>query len=107
VGRPADRPAEGPTRQLHPVADAQHRDAEVEDGRVAGRGAGLVHAGRPAGQDDPLRVQLADPGGRQVVPDHLAEDVQLPHPAGDQLPELGAEVEHQDELVGHVGYAGN
>src|SRR6185312_7459126 len=61
-------------------------------------GAGLVHAGRAAGEDQPLRVQRPRPVGGDVVPDHLAEDVQLPHPAGDQLPELGAEVEDQDEF---------
>ena len=40
--------------------------------------------------------------GRQVVADDLAEDVLLAHAPGDELAVLRAEVEDQDEFVGHV-----
>ena len=86
--------------QLHAIADAQHGQAEVEDFRVAPRRARLVDAGRPAGQDQPLGGQLANPFGRQVVPHNFAVNLLLPHPPGDQLGVLRAEIQHQDLLVG-------
>ena len=86
--------------QLHSVADAQHGQPEAEDFRIALRRARLVDAGRPAGEDDPLGGQLADPLGREVVADDLAIDVLLAHPPGDQLRVLRAEIEHQHLFVG-------
>ena len=56
--------AEGLAGQVQPVADAQHGQAQAEDFRIALRRARLVHAGRPAGEDDPLGGQLADALGR-------------------------------------------
>ena len=58
-----------------------------------------VHAGRAAGEDQPLRRELADPLGGDVVPHDLAVDVLLAHPAGDQLGVLRAEVEHEHALA--------
>ena len=46
VRRPADLAAQVMASQLHPVADAEHGDAEVEDLGVAVRRAGLVDARR-------------------------------------------------------------
>ena len=92
--------------QLHAVADAQHGQAEAEDFRIALRRARLVDAGRPAGEDDALGGQLADPLGRDVVPDDLAVDVLLPHPPGDQLGVLRAEIQHQHLFVGKLRHSG-
>ena len=64
--------------------------------RIAVRGAGVVDAGRAAGEDEAARLQLGDARGRQVVAHDLAEDVLLAHPPGDQLAVLRAEVEDQD-----------
>ena len=58
-----------------------------------------VHAGRAAGEDEPLRRELADALGRDVVPHDLAVDVLLAHPAGDELGVLRAEVEHEHPLA--------
>ena len=99
--RPLDLAAEGLAGQVQPVADAQHGHAEAEDFRVALRRARLVDAGRPAGENDPHRGQLADPRGRDVVPDDLAVDVLLADPPGDQLRVLRAEIQHQDLFVGN------
>ena len=44
----------------------------------------------------PLRLQLGDALGGQVVADDLAEDVLLAHAAGDELAVLRAEVEDED-----------
>ena len=82
AGALSTSPAERLAGQLHAVADAQHGHAEAEDLRIALRRARLVDAGRPAGEDEPLGGQLADPLGRDVVPDDLAVDVLLRAPAG-------------------------
>ena len=87
--------------QLHPVANAQHGQAEFEDRRIALRGARLVHAGRAAGKDDPLWGQFADPCGGDVVPDDLAVDVLLPNTPGDQLRVLRTEIQNQHFFVGN------
>src|SRR5207253_3384014 len=65
-GRRGDGAAQGVAGELHPVADAQHGDVQVEHLRVALRGVRLVHARRPAGEDDALRVQLLDAFGGDV-----------------------------------------
>ena len=98
VGPAADFAAEVMGEELHAVADAEDGDAEVEQGRVELRGVRLVHARRPAGEDDALRVELPDAIGREIAADDLTEDVQLPHPPGDELGELRAEVEDEDEF---------
>ena len=89
-------PAQGLGRQLHAVADAQHGNAHLEERRVAVRGAGLVDAARPAGEDQGQGVQLADPLRRDVVPDDPREGVPLADPPGDELDVLGSEVKDQD-----------
>ena len=68
---------------------------------VAVRSAGVVDAGRPAGEDQAARLQFGDAGGRQVVAHDLAEDVLLAHPPGDELAVLRAEVEDENEFFGH------
>ena len=49
LDRPRDLAAADLGQQLHPVADAQHRHAELKDERVALRRVFFVHARRPAG----------------------------------------------------------
>ena len=60
---PLDGAAQGRDHHLVPVADAEHRDARVEQALWRGRGTGCVHRRRAAGQDDrlrPLGQHLAD-----------------------------------------------
>ncbi len=88
----------GPQRvggKLQAVADPQDRDAELEELRVAFRGAGLIHAPRSAREDQGQRIELADTLGRDVVPDDPREGVPLTHPTRDELHVLRAEI--QDE----------
>ena len=92
---PADAAAKRVARQLHAVADAEHRNAEAEERRIAPRRAFVVHARRAPGEDDAPRSQFADPRRRDVVADDLAVDVLLADAAGDQLGVLRAEVEHE------------
>jgi hypothetical protein len=112
-GRPAilppSCPDDGSTGQvgdeLHPVADAEHRDAEFEQ-RGVGRGDILtVHRAWSAGEDDTFRVPLADPfdvvGRRMDFRVHMG----FPHPARNQLRVLGPEVDDENSVVvhGHPG----
>ena len=58
-GAGATRAAERVRHQLHAVADAEHRAAEVEERRIALRRAGVGHALRSARQDDAGRIARA------------------------------------------------
>ena len=89
---PAQRLGHG----LESVADSEDRYSEVEHRRIEPGCAVGVHAGRPAGQDDRLRVlglDLLDAGG---VRDDLGEHPGLADAPGDQLRVLGTEIDHQD-----------
>ncbi len=61
-----DLAAEHVTGELHTVADAEDGDIQLEDFRIAARSAGLIDAGRPAGEDQAARLQLGDARSRQV-----------------------------------------
>ena len=98
--RAGDRAAEGHGHGLHPVADAEHRDPELEHRRVERRRAGLVHRRRAAGQDQGLRVAPAELLDRRVVRQELGEHPALAYPPGDQLRVLGPEVEDDHRAVG-------
>ena len=90
-----DGAAEGLCHRLEAVADAEHRNPEVEHRGVQLRGALGVHAGRAAGQHDGLRVlglDLLDGGG---VRDDLRVHPRLADAARDQLRVLRPEVDHQ------------
>ncbi len=94
--------AERLAHELHAVADAEHGDAEVEDGGVAlGRAFG-VHARWAAGENQPFRGQFANAVGRDVVPHDLAVHVLLADAAGDELGVLRAEIENEHALGGEV-----
>ncbi len=87
--------AEGLRHRLEAVADAEHRDAEVEHRGVQLRRALGVHTGRAAGQHDGLWVfglDLLDGGG---VGYDLRVHPRLADAARDQLRVLRAEVDHQ------------
>ena len=93
--------AEHLAAELHAVADAEDRHAEVEDPLVAAGGAGLVDAGRTAGEDDALERQL-----RQLIDgcagrEDAGVDVVLADPAGDQLDVLAAEIQDGDHFANH------
>ncbi len=97
AARPATTlPPERQRRQLHAVADAEDRDAQLVDlGRDARR-VRVVAGRRPAREDDPARRELADARHRQVERVDLGVDVLLAHPARDELRVLRAEVEDED-----------
>ena len=90
-----DRAAEHLRHGLKPVADAEHRHPEVEYRRIQLRRAVGVHAGRPAGQHDGLRVTGLDVLHAGGVRDNLGIHPGLTDAAGDELRVLRAEVDHQ------------
>ena len=103
VRRPRQRAAQDLRHELHAVADAEHRHAQLEQRVVAVRRAGLVDAHRPAREDDAGRLPAGDLGGRRAEREDLGVDVQLAEPPRDELGVLRSEVEDQDDLMRHGG----
>lgn len=101
VRRGADFRPELFAGDLHAVADAEDRQAHVEDAGVRlGRG-GCVGAGRAAGEDDaedviPGKFLRRNGGGEDE-----RMDMVLAHPPGNQLNELGAKIEYGDAAIYH------
>ena len=96
----ADLAAELDGHDLLAVAEAKDRHAELEDARVqVGRVVG-VHRGGAAGEDHRGRTLLRELGRGDVTGEDLGVDVQVTHPAGDELPILGAEIQNRDKLAG-------
>ncbi len=91
-----DLAAEVARHELHAVADAERRDAEVEDPGVDLGRAVRVHRRRAAGEDECGRVAPRDLGGGQPMPDELRVDPRLAHAARDQLAVLAAEVDDEN-----------
>ena len=88
-------------QQLLTVADAQDGHAQVQNGRVQVRRAGLQHRAGPAGQDHALQVGAADLGRRGPAAVDQAEGAQLPQPPGDEPGVLAAVVDDGDAFVVH------
>src|SRR5256885_11737188 len=84
--------------ELHAVADAEDRNARPKRLRVDLRRAGVVYARRAAAQDQAGRVSPLELGPGRGAGHELAVDVGLAHAPGDELAELGAEVEDEDCL---------
>ena len=90
---------------LHAVADAQHRNAQLEN-RLRGLvRAFFVDTGMTAGQDDALEVAVAGVLANPVVA-HIAgmdftENVGFADATGNQLRDLRAEIKNEDFLVLH------
>ena len=93
-----DAPAELAREELHAVADAQHRDAELEQLGIEARRAVGVDRGGAAAEDQPLGLAARDLLGADVVRQQLAEHAALAHAARDELRVLAAVVE-DDDLV--------
>ena len=102
--------AESDRHGLLPVADAEHRHAELEQPGVHRGRARLVDGGRPTGQDQPGRAAGLQLGQGRVEGDDLRVHVALADPPGDQLGVLCAEVHHQHGVeilsVHHVAFPG-
>ena len=84
---------------VHAVADAEHRAAQVQDfiGDI-GRAA-VVEARGPARENDAARIHRADFLRREVIRMDFAIDPRLAHAPRDELGILAAEIENQDHEV--------
>ena len=81
--------------QLHPVADPQDRQPQLEDRRIALRRPGFVNTRRPARENQGERVQLANPLGRDVMADDPRKRMTLANPASNELHILSTEIKDQ------------
>ena len=98
-----DLAAEARHHGLLAIADAEDRNAGVDDLGRELRRAGLMHGCRAAGEDDGLGQHRRE-GGLGLVERHdLGIDACLPHPPRDQLGVLRAEIddEHFVRVVRH------
>jgi hypothetical protein len=93
-----DPAAELVGHDLLAVADAEDRQAAVEQRLRRARAAFLRHAGGRTGEDDALGSQprervlgLGEGGDFRI-------DSRLAHPAGDELGDLAAEIDNQDGI---------
>lgn len=90
---------------LHAIADAQHGDAQIKDGFGGAVGFVGIDAGVAAGEDDAFEQAIGGEAAHPVAADvagvDFAIDVGFAHTAGNELRDLGAEVEDEDFLVGH------
>ena len=91
-----DTAAELEREQLRAVADAEGRDAELEERRIEPRRAVGVDGRGSAGEDQRARVAALELVDGEAVRDQLGVDARLTDPARDQLRVLAAEVDHQN-----------
>src|SRR5271166_1462033 len=97
-----DLAAELLCERLLAVADGEDRNAALEDRLGRARAAGIGHGSRPAGEDDRLGPEPLEGLARLRKRMDLAIDAGLAHSARDQLRDLGAEVDDEDDVVLHA-----
>lgn len=90
--------------ELHAVADAEDRHAEVEDRAVDAGRARLEDAVRPAREDDALRRVGLRPFRRDVERDDFGIDVLFADAPRDELRVLRAVVENDDLVHGRCRF---
>jgi hypothetical protein len=74
---------------------------QLENNARRARRVALGDRARAAGKDDALGAIVADEVVGNVVGVDFAEDLGFAHAAGDQLGDLGTEIEDEDFLMGH------
>src|SRR4051812_6845280 len=91
----------GQGHQLHAVADAEPRDVQIEHRRVARRRTRVVHAARPARQDDACGTLRAKCRQRRVEGDDFGVNRELAQTPGNELRVLRAEIQDENGLMCH------
>ena len=97
-----DPAAELLAERLLAVADGEDRNAAGKDRFGGARAARFRHGGRAAGEDHRPGPQPLERLARLHERVDFAVDARLAHAPGDQLGDLGAEVDDEDEVVMHV-----
>ncbi len=82
--------------ELQAVADAEQRNAGLEDGWVGLGGGAVIDRAWAAGEDDALGLEGEDVAERRGAGEDDGEDVELADATGDELGVLRAEVEDDD-----------
>ena len=82
--------------KLHTVADAEHGHAEFENASVEAGGVFFPHAGRTAGKTDGVGMHGGHFGGGDHAGMNFGIDSGFTHTPGDELRDLGTEVENDD-----------
>ena len=96
-----DLAAQSVGHQLAAIADAKDGYAPSEDLRIYVGGSIQIDGVRTAGEDNADGVHCPQlPEGRGIGLD-LAVNTALPHPAGDELVVLTAEIQDDHSLMGH------
>ena len=93
--------AQGVREQLHAVADAEHRDAELQQSLVQPGRVSAAHTGRTAGQHKGLGLHGPDLVGRDRTGMDFRIDASFANSAGDELCDLRAVI-YDNDLVGHI-----
>ena len=86
---------------MQPIADAQHRHAQIEELGVGRRRVRIIDRRRAAGEDEAERLERLDFGEGRGAGQHDGEDVLFANPPRNQLRILRTEIEDDDCLGGH------
>ncbi len=86
---------------LHPVADAEHRNAKLEHHLRRAPFLCLVYGIRPTRENDSLRIEVTHELLGDIERMELAIDLLLTHPTRDELGYLRTEIEDENFLVSH------
>ena len=97
-----DRAAEQVADELHSVADAEHRNAQLEYIHRALRRLIRIHAVGTAGEDDAYRLHGSDLGYVGVVRENDRVHAAFADAPCDQFLVLSSEVEDHDGLIVHM-----
>ena len=97
-----DRAAERPVHELHAVADAEDRHAEVKERLVAAGRAVEIDAVGSSGEDDADGIQSLNALKRRITGENDGIDPALAHAAGNELFILSSEIEDDDSLIRHA-----
>ena len=98
-----DLAAELRRHRLLAVADAEHRHAGIENRLRGARRRRFGHRGGAAGEDHAARLHRGEGFSRLLERDDLAIDPLLAHAPGDELGDLGAEIDDENLVVGCHG----
>ena len=93
--------------RLHTVANAEHRHAEFKHNLRCAWCIALGDRVRSAREDDAFRAVVRYKLRRDIVGINFGEHPRIAHAAGDELGDLGAEIDDEDFIVviGHSGCA--
>ena len=105
LGGMFDFPAEVMGHELHAVADAENRNAQIENLRVWLRRALRINTGWAAAQDQPLRREGTQFRGRRIVREDLRVNLTLANPPRDDLGVLRPEIEDDEAGSSRTSHA--